>query len=52
MDVQLEEKMYTNGRSQNKGHTTIQHYSNCNEPRYNTRICKKNEEMSNIYSSD
>ncbi len=50
--MQLEEEMYINGRSRSKGYTTIRRYDNCNEPRYNTRIYKKDEEMSNIYSSD
>jgi len=52
MDTQLEEEIYTNGYNQSGDRTTIWHYNNCNEPRYNTRIYKKNEEISNIYSSD
>ncbi len=41
-----------NGRGRGGGRTTMRRYSNCNEFRYNVRICKKNEEMFNIYSSD
>ncbi len=52
VDTQLEEEMYTNGRGQNGGRTTMRCYSNCNEPGYNTCICKKDKEMFNIYSSD
>ena len=52
MDMQLKEEMYINGCDQGGGRTIIRRYSNCSEPRYNMRICKKNEEMSNVYSSD
>ena len=52
MDIQLEEEMYTNGRGRSGGCTTIRRCSNCSEPGYNTRIYKKDEEMSNVYSSD
>ncbi len=52
MDIQLEEEIRTNGRGRGKDRTTIQHYDNCSEPRHNMRICKKDEEMFNIYSSD
>ncbi len=52
MDTQLEEEMHTNDRNQGGGRTTVRHYSNCSEPRHNTCICKKDEEMFNVYSSD
>ncbi len=50
--MQLEEEMCMNGRSRNKDRMTVRRCGNCGEPGYNTRIYKKNEEMSNIYSSD
>ena len=50
MDVQLEEEIYINGCSRGGGRTTMQRYGNCSEPGYNVRICKKDEEMSNVYS--
>ena len=52
VDVQLEEEMHTNGCNRGEGRTTMRRYSNCNELGYNMRICKKDEEISNIYSSD
>ena len=52
MDIQLEEEIRTNGRGRGGGRTTIRRCGNCSEPGYNTYICKKDEEMSNIYSSD
>ncbi len=52
VDTQLEEEIYTNGRSRGKSRTIIRRYSNCNELGHNTHIYKKNEEISNIYSSD
>ncbi len=51
MDIQLEEEMYINDHSRNKSRTTIQHYSNYNELRYNVHIYKKDKEIFNIYSS-
>ncbi len=51
MDTQLKEEMHINGRNRGGSYTTMQHYNNCNEPRYNTRTYKKDEEISNIYSS-
>ena len=50
--MQLEEEMYTSGRSRGGGRITMRRYNNCNEPRYNTYTYKKDEEMSNIYNSD
>ncbi len=50
--MQLEKEMRTSGRSRGGDRTTIRYYGNCNEPRYNIRICKKDKEMSNIYRSD
>ncbi len=50
--MQLEEKIYTNGRSQDGSRTIVRRCSNCGEPGHNTCIYKKDEEMSNIYSSD
>ncbi len=52
MDVQLKEEIYTSDRGRGGGRTTMRRYSNCNEPKYNTCIYKKDEEMSNVYSSD
>ena len=51
MDVQLEKEIYTNSRSRGRGCTTMRCCGNYSEPRYNVRICKKDEEMSNVYSS-
>ncbi len=51
MDIQLRKEIRTNDRSQSGGHTTIWHCANYGEPGYNTCICKKDEEMFNIYSS-
>ncbi len=50
--MQLEKEMHTSSCNRGGSCTTIQRYSNYNEPRYNAHICKKNEEMSNIYSSN
>ncbi len=44
--------MYTNGRGRGGGRTTIWRYSNYNELGYNAYIYKKDEEISNVYSSD
>ncbi len=52
VDIQLEEEIYISGRSQSGGYTTIQCCSNYSEPGYNTRTCKKDEEISNVYNSD
>ena len=52
VDMQLEEEIYINGCSRGGGRTTMRRCNNCNELRYNTRIYKKDEEMSNVYSSD
>jgi len=52
VDTQLKEEIYTNGRSQGGDRITIRRYGNCNEPGYNTCIYKKDEEMSNVYSSN
>ena len=52
MDIQLEEEMYMNSHNQNGGCTIIRRYSNYSKPRHNARICKKDEEMSNVYSSE
>ncbi len=49
--MQLEEEIYMNSRSRNKGRTMLRRCGNCNKPRYNARIYKKDEEMSNVYSS-
>ncbi len=40
-----------NSYSQSEGYMIIRRYSNCGEPGYNTRIYKKDEEMSNVYNS-
>ncbi len=50
--MQLKEEIYTNNYSRSKGYTTIRRYNNCNELRYNVYICKKDEEISNIYNSN
>ena len=50
--MQLEEEMRTNGRGQGGGCTTVRRYGNCGEPGHNARTCKKDEEMSNVYSSE
>ena len=52
VDVQLEKEIRINSRSRDRDRTTIQRCGNYSEPGYNVRIYKKNEEMSNIYSSD
>ena len=39
-----------NSRGQDEDRTTIRRYDNYSEPRYNVRICKKDKEISNIYS--
>ena len=52
VDVQLEEEMHINSCGRGGGRTTMRCYGNCSEPGYNMRIYKKNEEMSNVYSSD
>ncbi len=44
--------MYTNSRGRGGDRITMQHYNNCSESGYNARICKKDEEMFNVYSSD
>ncbi len=44
--------MCMNGYSRSGGCMIIWRYNNCSEPGYNTRICKKDEEMSNVYSSE
>ena len=52
MDMQLKKEIYTSNRNRDRDRTTIRRYSNCSEFRYNTYICKKDEEISNIYNSD
>ncbi len=52
MDTQLKEEMYMNGRNQGEGRTIMRRYDNCSESGYNTCICKKDEKMFNVYSSD
>ncbi len=52
IDGQLDEEMYINDRGRGGGRTIVRRYSNCSKPGYDIRICKKNEEMVNIYSSD
>ena len=52
MDIQLKEEMHMNGRGRGGGRTTIRRCSNCGEPGYNACICKKDEEISNVYSFD
>ncbi len=52
VDTQLEKKIRTNNRSRGGGRTIVRRYSNCSKPRHNTRTYKKDEEISNVYSSD
>jgi len=52
VDVQLEEGIYMSGCSRGGGCMTMWSCGNCNEPGYNARTCKKDEEMSNVYSSE
>src|SRR6266699_2272738 len=52
IDTQLEEKIYISGRSRGGDRTIIQCCGNCNEPKYNTRTCKKDKEISNVYNSE
>ncbi len=52
MDIQLEKEMHMNGRGRDGGRTTMRRCGNCSEFGYNMCICKKDEEMSNVYSSD
>ncbi len=52
VDAQLEEEIYINGYSRGGGCMTMQYCGNCNKPGYNTRICKKDEQMFNVYSSE
>jgi len=44
--------MCTSGRGQDGDRMIVWRYGNCGEPRYNARICRKDEEMFNVYSSD
>ncbi len=44
--------MHTSGRSQGGGRTTIRRYDNCGETGHNTRICKKDKEIFNVYNSE
>jgi len=41
-----------NGCNRSRGCTIMRRCGNYGEPGYNARICKKDKEMSNIYSSD
>ncbi len=50
VDVQLKEEIYMSGCNRDRDCTIIRHCSNYNEFKYNARICKKDEEMSNVYS--
>ncbi len=50
--MQLEEEIYTSDRGQGGCRTTMQRCGNCGEPGYNACTYKKDEEMSNVYSSD
>ena len=52
MNIQLKEEMRMNGHGQDEGRTIMRRYNNCGEPGYNIRICKKNKEISNVYSFD
>ena len=52
VDAQLEEEMRTNGRGRGGGRTTVRRCGNYGEPGHNARICKKDEEMFNVYSSE
>ena len=52
MDTQLEKEMRMNGRSRGGGRTTMRRCSNYSKPRHNVYIYKKDEEISNVYSSE
>ncbi len=52
MDIQLEEEMCTNGCGQGGDRTIMRRCGNCSEPGYNICTCKKDKEISNVYSSD
>ncbi len=52
MDTQLEKEIYTSDRSRGGGRTIMRRYGNYSEPGHNTYICKKDKEMSNVYSSE
>ncbi len=52
MDIHLKKEIYTNGCNRGVGCMTMRRCSNCGEPEYNIRICKKDEEMFNVYSSN
>ncbi len=44
--------MYTSNYSRGGGCPIIRRYSNCGELGYNACICKKDKEISNVYSFD
>ncbi len=44
--------MRASGCGRGGGRTTVRHCGNCGEPGHNARTCKKDEEMSNVYSID
>ncbi len=50
--MQLEEEMYISGRGRGRGRIIMRCCGNCGEFGYNIRICKKDKEMFNVYSSD
>jgi len=52
VDIQLREEMRMSGCNQDGGRTIMRCCGNCGELGYNMRICKKDEEMFNVYSSD
>ncbi len=52
VDAQLEEEIYASGCGRGGGRTTVRRCGNCGEPGHNARTYKKDEEMSNVYSSD
>ncbi len=43
--------MRINSCNRSRGYMTIRRCGNCGEPGHNARIYKKDEEMSNVYSS-
>ncbi len=52
VNAQLKEEMRMSGCGQSGGRITMRCYGNCGELGYNARTCKKDEEMSNVYSSE
>ena len=50
IDMQLKEEMRMSGCSRSGGCIIMRRCNNYGKPGYNMYICKKDEEMSNVYS--